>query len=246
MTLSRTITSSAASSPVQASSRIEIRCKGVLFDMDGILISSLGSVERSWTKWALMRGVDPAYAISITHGRRSIESIALLRPDLDAAAENKIVEDLEIEDKDGVAVLPGVAKLLAALTPANGARPRWTIVTSATRPLAEVRLALVGLPLPGRFVTADDVSEGKPHPAPYLAGAALLGFAPQDCVVFEDAESGTKAGRAAGCTVIATTFSHSIESLAAAHYLIPDLTGVAVTSLPGDEGLELSFTPIEP
>ena len=59
--------------------------------------------------------------------------------------------------------------------------------------------------------------------------------------MFEDAASGTKAGRAAGCTVIATTFSHSIESLAAAHYLIPDLTGVEVTTLPGDEGLELRF-----
>jgi sugar-phosphatase len=221
------------------SSSVLIRCKGILFDMDGILISSIGSVERSWTEWALMRDVDPAYALSIAHGCRSIETVAILRPDLDPEKENRVIEDLEIADTDGVAVLPGVLRLLAALPP-----DRWTVVTSATGPLARVRLAASGIPVPDRIVTAESVNEGKPHPAPYLAGAALLGFAPEECVVFEDAASGTIAGRAAGCTVVATPFSHSVEALAAAHYLIEDLTGVEVTSLPGAEGLELRFTPL--
>jgi sugar-phosphatase len=223
----------------KASFPVTIRCKGMLFDMDGILISSLGSVERSWTKWALMRGVDPVYACRIAHGCRSIETVAILRPDLDAATENLIIENLEIEDTDGVAVLPGVLELLSKLP-----RGRWTVVTSATEPLARVRLAAGSIPVPERIVTADDVTEGKPHPAPYLAGAALLGFAPQECVVFEDAASGANAGRKAGCIVVATTFSHPVESLAAAHYLIEDLTGVEVATLDGDEGLALTFTPL--
>ena len=223
---------------VETSSPVRVQCKGILFDMDGILISSLGSVERSWTKWALLRGVDPAYTISIAHGCRSIETVARLRPDLDPQAENDIVEDYEISDTEGVAVLPGVLRLLAALP-----KDRWTVVTSATEPLARVRLATGGIPVPDRIVTAESVRNGKPHPDPYLAGAALLGFAPEECVVFEDAASGTKSGHAAGCTVIATTFSHSIESLAAADYLIPDLTGVAVQTLP-DHRIELTFTPI--
>jgi mannitol-1-/sugar-/sorbitol-6-phosphatase len=222
------------------SSSVVIRCKGILFDMDGILISSLGSVERSWTRWALMRGVDPGYAISIVHGRRSIETVAILRPDLDPETENGIIEGLEIDDTDGVAVLLGVLRLLAALP-----KDRWTVVTSATEPLARVRLAACGIPVPSRFVTAESVSEGKPHPAPYLAGAALLGFRPEDCVAFEDAASGANSARAAGCIVVATTFSHSIDALAAAHYLIEDLTGVEVASLSGGEGLELRFTPLE-
>jgi len=216
-----------------------IHCKGILFDMDGILISSIGSVERSWTKWAEMRGIDPAYAISMAHGRRSIETVATLRPDLDPEAENIVIETIEIEDTEGVSVLPGVLDLLAALPSA-----RWTVVTSATEPLARVRLAAGGIPVPERIITAESVSEGKPHPAPYLAGAALLGFAPEECVVFEDAASGTKAGRAAGCTVVATTFSHPIDSLDAAHYLVSDVTGIAVEVLPGDEGLALRFTPM--
>jgi sugar-phosphatase len=222
-----------------ASNPVQIRCQGILFDMDGILISSLGSVERSWTKWAEMRGVDPAYACRIAHGCRSIETVARLRPDLDPETENAVIEGMEIEDTEGIAVLPGVLRLLAAL-PKN----RWTVVTSATEPLARVRLAAGSIPVPERIVTAEAVRTGKPNPGPYLAGAALLSFAPEDCVVFEDVASGAKAGRAAGCTVVATTFSSPAETLEAAHYLIPDLTGVGVTTLPGDEGLMLRFTPL--
>jgi sugar-phosphatase len=107
-----------------------------------------------------------------------------------------------------------------------------------------VRLAAGGIPVPERIVTAESVQEGKPHPEPYLAGAALLGLRPEDCVVFEDAASGTEAGHAAGCTVIATTFSHSVESLAAADYLVADLTGMGVRNLGEQDGLELSFTPL--
>jgi len=225
--------------PKVVSSPVEIRCKGVLFDMDGILISSTGSVERSWTKWAEMRGVDPEFARKTAHGRRAIETAALLRPDLDSEAELRLIEDIELADGEGLAVLPGVLNLLCALPP-----DRWTVVTSATERLARQRLAEAGIPVPDRLVTADDVEQGKPDPAPYIAGAALLGVPPEDCVVFEDAESGTLAGRAAGCTVIATTFSHEAESLAAAHYLIEDVTGVQVRNLPGEQGIVLTFTPL--
>ena len=221
------------------SSPVEIRCQGILFDMDGILISSLGSVERSWTKWALMRGVDPEHACRIAHGRRAIETVAMLRPDLDSAAELRVIEEIEIADGDGLSVLPGVLKLLAVI-PAN----RWTVVTSATYRLAHERLALAGIPVPTRFISADSVTQGKPNPTPFLAGAALLNLDPKDCVVIEDSPSGAIAGRAAGCTVVGTTFSHSPEELAAAHYLIKDLTGVEAITLSGGDGLQLKFAPL--
>lgn len=220
-----------------AASPIQIPCQAVLFDMDGILISSLGSVERTWTKWARARGIDPAHVLAIAHGRRAIEVLATLRPDLDVEAELKIVEDIEIADNEGLRVLPGVLDLLQAL-PTN----RWTVVTSATDRLARARLAAGGIPAPQRLVTANHVTRGKPHPEPFLAGAALLGYPPDNCVVFEDSASGAQAGREAGCTVIATTFSHPVESLEAAHHLITDLTGVSVNSTP--EGLTLRLTPL--
>ena len=224
-----------ASSPT--SSIAQIRCKGVLFDMDGILVSSLGSVERSWTMWAELRGVDPERTCKIAHGRRAIDTIAMLRPDLDPEIELKIIEDREVEDNEDLTVLPGVLNLLAAL-PQN----RWTVVTSATERLARARMAAGGVPAPVRLVTADFVTRGKPHPEPFLAGAAMLGFAPEDCVVFEDSSSGARAGRAAGCTVVATTFSHPVESLDAAHYLVTDLTGITVESV-GD-GIALNLIPL--
>src|SRR5881398_3198040 len=96
-------------------SPVTVRCQGILFDMDGVLISSLGSVDRSWTKWSLMRGIDPAYAITIVHGRRAIESVQRLRPDLDAREELKIIEDLEVADTADLDVLPGVPALLDSL-----------------------------------------------------------------------------------------------------------------------------------
>ena len=222
-----------------SSSLVQIRCKGILFDMDGILVSSIGSVERCWTEWANRRGVDPELACSTAHGCRAIDTIAKLRPDLDAEAELRIIEDLEVADNEGLSVLPGVLDLLAALP-----KSRWTVVTSATERLARARMEAGGVPAPERLITGDFVTRGKPHPEPFLAGAALLGFAPEDCVVFEDSSSGVKAGRDAGCTVVATTFSHPIESLDAADCLVTDLTGMEAALLPGDEGLELRFTPL--
>lgn len=220
-----------------ASSPVTLRCKGLLFDMDGILISSLGSVERSWSRWAEMRGLAPERAIAIAHGRRAVETIAALRPDLDVMAELKIVEDIEIEDNEGLTVLPGVLRLLAG-APAD----RWTVVTSATDRLARVRLAAGGIPAPERMITSELVEKGKPDPAPFLAGAALLGLAPEECVVFEDSPSGVKSGRAAGCTVVATTFSHPAEQLEAANYLVPDLKSIDLAT--AHDGLELRFTPL--
>jgi sugar-phosphatase len=207
--------------------------------MDGILISSIGSVERSWTKWALLRGVDPAYALSIIHGCRAIESVAILRPDLDSVAELKAIEDIELADGEGLTVLPGVLDLLRAL-PAGC----WTVVTSATERIARLRMSSVGIPVPERLVTAENVTQGKPDPQPFLVGAELLGLAPGECVVFEDSVSGVKAGRAAGCTVVATPFSHPVDSLDAAHYLIEDVRGVTVNRLPGGQGLLLGLTPL--
>ena len=219
---------------------VHIACKGVLFDMDGILISSLGSVERSWTKWARLRGVDPEYAMSVVHGRRAIDTVIRLRADLDPQAELKIIEDFEVEDNEGLQVLPGVRQLLSEI-PSH----LWTIVTSATERLARVRLAAGGISVTQAIVTAESVTHGKPHPEPFLAGAALLGLDPRNCVVFEDSASGAQAARDAGCIVIATTFSHPASELRAAHHLVTDMTSISACVLEGQSDLTLSLVPIE-
>ncbi len=216
---------------------IELQVAGILFDMDGILVSSLGSVERSWTKWGAMRGVDGARAIHAAHGKRAIETIRLLRPDLHDQEELALIEQIEIDDTEGLEVLPGVPELLVSL-PEGG----WTVCTSATERLARVRIGHVGLRPPERFITADMVEHGKPHPEPYLRGAALLGFAPEQCLVIEDAPAGCRAGKAAGCTVLATLFSHGAEELAMADYRVASLEGLRVSGRPGS--LSVEFQPL--
>ena len=217
---------------------MKISVRGVLFDMDGVLISSIGSVERSWTKWAAEHGIDPAYAIKMAHGRRAIETVRMLRPDLNANDELRRVEDMEVEDNEGVAILEGVLRILQAL-PAN----RWAVVTSATEKLALSRLRQSGIPIPEHVVTADRVSKGKPDPEPYLVGARLLGLQPEECLVIEDAASGVAAGHAAGCKVLATLFSHSLESLSAAGWIVKSLEDVRVTSV-GDDLIEMEIEPV--
>jgi mannitol-1-/sugar-/sorbitol-6-phosphatase len=175
-----------------------IRCRGVLFDLDGVLVDSTPAVARVWAGWAREHGFDPDKVVKEAHGRPSIATIRELLPHADHAAEDREVERREIADVDGVIPLPGSMELLQALP-----LRRWAIVTSCTRPLAGVRIGAAGLPKPGHLVTSTDVKQGKPDPEPYLKGAQFLGVPADDCIVIEDAPAGIRAGKAAGARVIA-------------------------------------------
>jgi len=186
----------------------ELHCAALLFDMDGVLINSTPAVARVWTGWAVEHGFDPNEVIAHAHGRPSIATIREYLPNSDYEAENREVERREIEDLEGVVPLPGALDLLRSLP-----EDRWTIVTSCTRPLAEVRIKAAGLPLPKKLITSNDISHGKPHPEPYLKAARLLGFSPADCIVFEDVPAGVRSGKAAGARVIALTTTVNEPSL---------------------------------
>lgn len=187
---------------------VRIGCRGVLFDLDGVLIDSTPAVTRVWTQWAVRHGLDPEAVVKRAHGRPSIESIRELLPQADAEQENQRVERAEIEDIEGVVPLPGAQELLRALRPDG-----WTIVTSCTRRLAEVRLRAAGVKIPGKMVTSSDVENGKPHPEPYLKGAAALGLDAADCVIVEDVPTGIRSGKAAGAKVIAVRTTATEEEL---------------------------------
>ena len=187
-------------------------CDAVLFDLDGVLVDSTPSVERVWREWADSHSLDVADILAVAHGRRTAETISLVAPHLDAAAEAKRLETREIEDTAAVLPLEGAAALLETLP-----SERWAVVTSGTRALAHARLRACGLPIPQTFVGAEDVQRGKPDPECYLRGARLLGVRPDRCVVVEDAPSGVAAGRAAGATVIAVTTTHHAPELSDAN-----------------------------
>ena len=210
---------------------ITIRCRAVLFDLDGVLIDSTPAVARVWHRWAIEHGFDPDNVVKMAHGRPSRTTIHDLLPNADVAAEDREVERREIEDLEGVVPLPGARQLLDSLPP-----DRWTIATSCTRPLAEVRLRAAALPIPKTMITSNDVKIGKPDPEPYLKAAAMLNFAASDCVVIEDAPAGVRAGKAAGARVIALTTTMPQRELedAGANWILKSCEDIA-TRLVGEE-----------
>jgi sugar-phosphatase len=215
---------------------ISISAKGILFDMDGVLVSSIGAAERNWRLWAKRYGVPNAEEYVVPHGRRAIDIVRLLRPDIDAQAGLKVIEDLEVADVADLRVLPGVKRLLESLP-----LERWAIVTSAQRRLLLARLTAAGLPVPERIISGEMVERGKPDPEPYRKGAELLGFLPRECVVVEDAPSGVGAGVAAGCRVMAVLGTDSTEELRAADWVVASLEDLVVRETAS--GLELQFSP---
>ena len=215
---------------------ISISAKGILFDMDGVLVSSIGAAERNWRLWAKRYGVPNAEEYVVPHGRRAIDIVRLLRPDIDAQAGLKVIEDLEVADVADLRVLPGVKRLLESLP-----LERWAIVTSAQRRLLLARLRAAGLPVPERIISGEMVERGKPDPEPYRKGAELLGFLPGECVVVEDAPSGVGAGVAAGCRVMAVLGTDSTEELRAADWVVASLEDLVVRETAS--GLELQFSP---
>jgi mannitol-1-/sugar-/sorbitol-6-phosphatase len=200
---------------------MKLHCRGVLFDLDGVLVDSTPAVARVWTIWANKHGFVPEEVVRQAHGRPSIATIRGLLPNADHQAENREVERGEIEDTDGVIPLPGALEILQALP-----QDRWTIATSCTRRLAEVRIRAAGLPIPKHMITSTDVQRGKPDPEPYLKAARLLGFPPADCIVVEDAPAGIRAGKASGARVLAlrTTAPDSELTQSGATWIANDLS----------------------
>ncbi|KAB5593257.1 Haloacid dehalogenase-like hydrolase [Ceratobasidium theobromae] len=181
--------------------------------------------------------------------------------------EVEIVNSAKQLGHQGIVYLPGAKSILDV---AQQAPTKWAICTSgafislanqrmthiipATRTYASAALQSVHLALPDAFVTAGDVSNGKPWPEPYILGAAKCAVDPAHCqshlflslcspipgIVFEDAPSGIRSGKAAGCKVyahssphfpsdlpsIALLTSHSREAVEAAHpdLIVPDLS----------------------
>src|SRR5579872_779676 len=215
----------------------QVPCSGLLFDLDGVLISSTPVVARVWRRWAVEHGFNPEEVVARAHGRPSLTTVREYLPDSDHDAENREVERREIEDLEGIVPLPGALDLLGSLP-----EDHWTIVTSCTRPLAEVRIQAAGLPLPKKLITANDITHGKPHPEPFLKGALVLGFPATACVVLEDVPAGVQAGKASGAKVIAFTSTVDASALreSGADWVLSNCAEVQATNHDKDLILKLS------
>ena len=211
---------------------MRLQCRAVLFDLDGVLIDTTAIITEAWKAWAGERGLDAAEVLKEAHGRRSVEVIAAVAPDVIAEDEAKALEEREAQEAHKIIAIEGAADLVAALP-----EDAWAVVTSAGRPLALHRLQLAGLPEPKTLVSANDVTEGKPHPEGYLAAAAKIGVSPKDCIVIEDAPAGIEAAHAGGMKVIAVATTIEWEQLRIADAVVASLNDVRVDSVDRDDGV---------
>jgi len=210
-----------------------IECTAILFDLDGVLIDSTQSITHLWEQWAQRHDLDLGAIMQVAYGRRAVDTIRLVAPQLAAEQEAHALAALEVADLHGVVVIDGAAPLLMGL-PAG----TWAIVTSGARAVVTARLQSLGLPLPTVLVTAEDVVKGKPDPEPYLAAAARLGVAAAHCVVIEDSPAGIAAALAAGMRAVGVASTHAVPELASATAIARHLADLQVDR-GSDGGLEI-------
>ncbi|KAK6542933.1 hypothetical protein TWF694_006871 [Orbilia ellipsospora] len=225
----------------------------ILSDMDGTIFDSTAAVERHWTRVANELSIPPSDILSTSHGRRSIDILRIHAPHLATASHVNHIESLipKLYASDAK-ILPGSAELIANLT--SWSVP-WAIVTSGTNVLVNSWMTVMSLPLPSHgLVTADNVTNGKPDPECYNLGLSKVfgvevgskefeAIEKKKVLVLEDAPAGIRAGKAAGCAVIALTTTHSREEAveAGADWIVKDLSCVkAVKGAKG--GVELEIT----
>jgi sugar-phosphatase len=198
-------------------------CRALLCDLDGVLVDSRRTIELIWRTWAASRGVDAAPFLQVAHGRRIAETLRLVAPELDVTREVAALDRMEEVETRGLAPAAGAAVLIRQLRD-----DQWAIVTSGSRAVAALRLGTVGLAAPPVFITASDVTRGKPDPEGYLLAADRLKVPPRACVVFEDSPPGLAAGKAAGMRVIALLTTHTATHLGDADARVGALSDIGI------------------
>jgi beta-phosphoglucomutase len=205
--------------------------KGVLFDMDGVLVDS----EPFICKAAMMMFAELGAKVLpedflpfVGMGEnRYIGGVAEnhgVKVDIEKV-KARTYEIYEIIVRGKLSPLPGVHEFIAECRKKG---LKLALATSADRVKMEVNLREIGLP-PGSFhsiITGLDVENKKPFPDIYIKAAGSIGLKPRECLVVEDAVSGIKAGKSAGCRCLAVTSSFDPSALYEADWICESLLKV--------------------
>jgi sugar-phosphatase len=208
--------------------------EAILFDMDGTIVDSSIPVHKAWKAWGDSAGIDFRRVLAVMHGRRAIETMQMLAPDLPQPETADRFLEVEALDVEGIVEIPGAGAFIASL-PAG----RWGVVTSATQSMARDRMRAAGLPIPEVLVSADMVSRGKPDPECFLRASELLGVAPGKCLAFEDAPAGIAAAKAAGMVVVGVETNYTGAELGV-DQAIPDFCSAA-TEFNSDDDIRVTL-----
>lgn len=174
---------------------MNIKC--VIFDLDGTLVDSEAIVDRVMKKWCHQNGIKFSDLKGSNHSSRTEDTVKAVAPHLDAQHEAQKIEKLERDALQDLQQISGASDFIAQLS-----ATQWGIATSSSLPTAKAKLNAVNIPVPKVLISADHVSNGKPHPEAYLKASEQLGAKPHQCLAFEDSETGAQSALAAGCHVI--------------------------------------------
>jgi beta-phosphoglucomutase-like phosphatase (HAD superfamily) len=196
----------------------------LIFDMDGTMVDSMLSHQRSWVEFAQRRGLsfNVADLMRRTTGRTGAECMReLFQRDIESVELSAMIEEKEALYRalfgPVFAEVAGFNRF-AALAQALG----FKLGVGSAGDKHNIAFALRGLKMataPLAIVGGDEGLPGKPDPAIFLEAAARLGVNAAACIVFEDAPFGIEAARRAGMRAVAICTTHDADSLAGSHVI---------------------------
>lgn len=200
----------------------------VLFDMDGVLLDTMGAHVRAWVGACgeLGLAVDER-EVYLREGEKAevsardfikVNGMMTTKARVRTLVETK--ERLFAQYARQPSVFPGAVDLLAACR-ARGLK--LGLVTGTQRIEMQSVLPAELATYFDATVCGDEVLRGKPNPEPYLAAAMSLGMQPRQCLAVENAPYGIRSAKTAGCRVIAVRSYLSDEDLTGADLLLDDL-----------------------
>ena len=204
--------------------------KGVLFDLDGVVVDSESIYTQFWSD------IDKLYPTGIENFAIAIKGNTLQRILADYFPDNDVKQDIleRIKDFEINMRYKPFAEAIRFINELKRNQFRIAIVTSSSQKKMDNLYAQN----PGfremfdAVVTGDMVSHSKPDPEPYLLGAEAIGVAPESCYVFEDSISGIESGIRAGATVIGLATTLPYDKIdGKAHLTINDFTGFHVSDM---------------
>ena len=218
--------------------KISVMLKGVLFDMDGVLVNNLEVHRAAFAEFFRRYGVERSFEeLSRVFGKGNDDIMSELMP-------REVVERVGIRElgheKEAIyreIYAPTITPqpgLLTFLDECEAEGLKCAVGSSGYR--ANVDFVLDKCNIERYFdyaVAGDEVTRCKPDPEIYLTAAAKLGLRADECVVFEDAEAGIEAAKRAGMRVVAlaTTFNRDFLETTDADYIIDDFRDITVDKL---------------
>ena len=185
------------------------KIRGILFDFDGTLANTIDLIVaafehtfnvclgRQFTREEIVSGFGLPLGEAMAQYAPTPDMVQVMRD---------VYRDFNIAHHDEmIKTIPGVSEAVAQLA-ASGYK--MAVVTSKKTPMAHRGLKCCGL---DKYITTvvgcDDTAHNKPHPEPMLAGARLLGLAPEECICIGDSPFDLQSGHDAGAVTVAVRYT---------------------------------------